>query len=205
MRWLIPRMSAFQRRHTEVEIRLTTSVAPVNFLDNSYDLAIRAAVAAPGGCRSTPFMDERIVAVCHADLLETKPLTRPEDLQSHTLISYATEPYSWSDWLQAAQCPGLRAAGSLRFEQMFFALQAAVEGLGIVLVPLFLVIDDVVAGRLCVPFGPLATRRRTYFASFSSGATPFPVADNFCEWLIREGRDTQGIIAEWAREMDWSF
>jgi LysR family transcriptional regulator, glycine cleavage system transcriptional activator len=205
MRWLIPRMSVFQRRRTEVEIRLTTSVAPVSLLESGYDIAIRGADAASEGYRSIPFMPEVIAPVCHVDLLERKPLARPEDLQLHTLISYATEPYSWSDWLQTAQRPGLRPAGSLQFEQMFFALQAAAEGLGVVLVPLFLVIDDIVAGRLCAPFGPLATRQRTYFANVPSNTTPSPVVDSFCEWLVQEGRDTQHVIAEWASEKGWSF
>jgi LysR family glycine cleavage system transcriptional activator len=205
MRWLIPRMSVFQRRRTDVEIRLTTSIAAVNLLEDSYDIVIRGADSAPAGCRSAPFLGEIIAPVCHVDLLESKPLTHPQDLQSHTLISYATEPYSWSDWLQTAQCPGLRAAGSLKFEQMFFALQAAAEGLGIVLVPLFLVIDDIVAGRLCAPFGPLATRRRTYFASLPGTAQPSAVADSFCEWLVEEGSDTQRVIAEWASEKGWTF
>jgi LysR family glycine cleavage system transcriptional activator len=99
-----------------VEIRLTTSVAAVNLLESGYDIAIRGGDAAPEGYRSKPFMPEVIAPVCHVDLLETKALVRPEDLQSHTLISYATEPYSWSDWLQTAQRPGLRPAGSLQFE-----------------------------------------------------------------------------------------
>jgi LysR family glycine cleavage system transcriptional activator len=205
MRWLITRMSVFQRKHPDVEIRLTTSLAPVNFQENAYEIAIRGGHAPLEGCVSLPFMTEIVAPVCHVDLLERLPLLQPQELQNHTLIGYATEPYGWNEWLDAAQCPDLKPAGSLKFEQMFFALQAASEGLGLVLVPLFLVIDDIVSGRLCVPFGPLAVRRRDYYANFASGPKCDPVIRSFCEWLQHEGKETENSIASWAQGQGWTL
>lgn len=205
MRWLIARMSGFQRRRPEVEIRMMTSIAPVNFQDNLYDVAIRGAHEPPYGCGSVRFMSEFILPVCHTDLLERAQLRGPEDLARHTLISYATEPYSWSEWLEAAGRPGLNPAGNLKFEQMYFALQAACEGLGLVLVPLFLVVDDIVAGKLCTPFGPLAMKRRNYYATFSTSSDALPLISNFCEWLQQEGRDTEQSIEDWATSKGWDL
>jgi LysR family glycine cleavage system transcriptional activator len=205
MRWLIARMSSFQRQRPDVEIRLTTSLAPVNFQENGYDIAIRGAHSPLPGCKSEPFMTEVVVPVCHTDLVEQGRLRRPEDLQQHTLIRYATEPYSWPDWLEAAGVKELQAANTLHFEQMYFALQAAAEGLGLVLVPLFLVVDDIVAGRLCAPFGLRAAMRRQYYTNVSSLATRHPVVNAFCDWLAREGRDTEDSIASWAQGMGWEL
>lgn len=200
MRWLIARLSSFQRRRPEVEIRMTTSVAPVNFREQGSDIVIRGAHAPLAGCVSKPFMTELIVAVCHVDLAEGGRLRRPADLARHTLIGYATEPYAWADWLGAAGVPELRPANMLTFEQMYFALQAALEGLGLVLVPLFLAIDDIIAGRLCTPFGPLASRERDYYANAAQAS---PAIESFFEWLLREGHDTQQAMAEWARSAGW--
>ncbi|MES2186594.1 MAG: transcriptional regulator GcvA [Pseudomonadota bacterium] len=205
MRWLIARMSGFQRLRPDVEIRLTTSLAPINFQEHSYGVAIRGAHAPLPGCRSQGFMTELIVPVCHTDLLEQGRLREPDDLRRHTLIGYATEPYTWPEWLSTAGVPGLQGAGTLHFEQMYFALQAAAEGLGIVLVPLFLVVDDIVSGRLCAPFGPLAAMQRTYYANTAPGAARNPIVEGFCEWLLREGRDTEESINSWARSMGWKL
>ncbi|WP_424135774.1 LysR substrate-binding domain-containing protein [Roseomonas chloroacetimidivorans] len=187
MRWLIPRMSSFQRRHPEVEVRMTTSLGPVIF-DGRYDIAIRGAQAPLQAAVSEPFMTEVIVPVCHADLAERGKLREPQDLASCTLIAYATQPYSWPEWLEAAGVPHLRPAGTLQFEQMYFALQAAAEGLGVVLVPIFLTIDDIIAGRLCAPFGMLAAKQRRYYANAPART---PLINDFIEWLMREGRDTE--------------
>jgi LysR family transcriptional regulator, glycine cleavage system transcriptional activator len=194
MRWLLARMSGFQRRRPDVEIRLTTSTAPVNFQENAYDIAIRGAHEPVPGCVSQPFMTELIVPVCHSDLLDGGQMRTPRDLSRQTLISYATEPYSWADWLLATNVHGLKPRGSLKFEQMYFALQAAVDGLGVVLVPLFLAIDEVITGTLCLPFGKLGAMQRRYFAN---AAHPTPLVDAFYDWLIREGRDSERSMAEW--------
>ena len=193
MKWLLSRISGFQRRRPEVEIRLTTSTAPVNFQENGYDIAIRGAHEPLTGCVSRPFMTELIVPVCHADLLDRGQLREPRDLAGQILISYATEPYSWADWLLAANVVDLKPRGSLKFEQMYFALQAAVDGLGVVLIPLFLAIDDIITGNLCMPFGTLAAKQRQYFAN---AAHSTPIVEVFCEWLLREGQDTEKSMAE---------
>jgi LysR family glycine cleavage system transcriptional activator len=176
----------------------------VSFQDNAYDIAIRGAQAPFEGCASLPFMTEIIAPVCHPDLLEKQPLAQARDLAGHTLISYATEPYSWDQWVNAAGGPSLRPAGALKFEQMYFALQAASEGLGLVLVPLFLVIDDMLAGRLCAPLGLLAAKRRTYYANYAKSAKPSPLIDSFCQWLQQEGRDTEQSITAWAHSHGWT-
>jgi LysR family glycine cleavage system transcriptional activator len=198
MRWLIARMSGFQRMRPEVEIRLTTSLAPVNFTQNGYDVAIRGANEPLPHCISEPFMSELIVPVCHVDLVQKGRLRRPDDLAQVTLLSYSTEPYAWSDWLAAAEVADLVPLNTLHFEQMYFALQAATEGLGVVLVPLFLAIDDILAGRICTPFGLLHAKRRRYFAN---SAIRNPVIDDFRRWLLHEGAETERSIEAWAREV----
>ena len=205
MRWLIPRMSGFQRRHTDVEIKLTTLIGPVDFQENGYDVAIRGALEPSPHCCSVPFMTETIVPVCHVDLLEGGRLGSPQDLAAQTLISYGTEVLPWSDWLKAAGMPDLRPAGVLKFDQLYFALQAAAEGLGVVLAPLFLVADDIAQGHLCAPFGTLAALRRVFFANYSANRKDLSVIRSLCDWLVREGRDTEQAIAAWADSKGWKL
>lgn len=191
MRWLIPRISRFQQRRAGVEVRLTTSYAPVNFQEHAYDVAIRGASEPLPNVVSTPFLSELIVPICHSDLGAGQRLNEPRDLARHTLISYATEPYGWSDWLAEAGEPALQPAGQLKFEQMYFALQAASEGLGVVLLPLFLAMDELLAGKLCIPFGVRAAKRRQYFAYCGHRNA---VVDDLMQWLVDEGAETERAL-----------
>jgi len=201
MRWLIPRISAFQRKHTGVEVKLTTSTAAVNFEESSYDIAIRGAHQSLPGVVSVPFMTETIVPICHPDLLEGGRLKTPADLSQHTLISYNTEPVTWTDWWRLLDTPQPAPVNTLQFEQMYLALQAAAEGLGVVLVPLFLVADDIISDQLCAPFGMSLAHQRQYFANSAASLNPSPVIENFREWLLKEGQDTERSIDQLARSI----
>jgi len=206
MRWLIPRISAFQRRREGLEVKLTTSTEPIDFEARQYDLAIRGALQPFANMQSVPFMTETIVPICHPDLLDGGALSTPKGLESQTLISYDTEPVSWQQWREGIEhnkWSDLSHQSTLQFEQMYFALQAAIEGLGVVLVPLFLVADDIIAGRLCAPFGLFGSRQRMYYANFSSTLMAMPSMESFCEWLLKEGKDTEQSIEQLSESMGW--
>ncbi|WP_170942103.1 LysR substrate-binding domain-containing protein [Noviherbaspirillum denitrificans] len=196
LRWLIPRLATFQRKNLGVKLRLTTSVAPVDFSRGEYTVAIRGAVEPMPGIYSCAFLTERILPVCHPDLMEKFQFSSPEDLANQTLLSYSTEPYSWHDWFATVGAPDVRPAAMLNFEQMYFALQAAEEGLGLALIPYFMVVDEVAAGRLCTPFGVLGMRTRKYFANVKPGSTPNSAIDAFCNWLMQEGENTTALCDE---------
>lgn len=193
LRWLIPRLSMFQRRHLGIDVRLTTSVAAVDFSKSEYDIAIRGAAEPLSGIASRPFLTESILPVCHPDLLQKLPLANPEDLARHTLLSYSTEPYRWQDWFGQVNAAEVKPAGALNFEQMYFALQAALEGLGIALIPYFMVADDIAAGRLSAPFGALGVRTRRYYANLAPNTVPSLAQNAFCDWLEQEGRETMKL------------
>ena len=205
MRWLIGRISAFQRRRPDVELRLTTSLDPVNPNEDGFDVAIRGEQGETAGWTAVPFMTELITPVCHVDLAAGGGLLRPEDLKAHTLITYLTEPYDWGQWFARAGAEMAPDQRTLRFEQMYFALQAAQEGIGVGLFPLFLVIDELAAGRLCTPFGGLGLRKRFYSALFRAGADDSAAAAEFCAWLAEAGRETEQATQDWAKSMGWFF
>jgi LysR family glycine cleavage system transcriptional activator len=194
--WLIPRLSMFQRRHADINVRLTASLRPVDFSKEKCHIAIRGGDQPLTGYSSRAFLTESILPVCHTDLPKRQPLSTPRDLAHCTLLGYSTQPYGWDDWFKAVGAQDVRAAGSLNFEQMYFTLQAALEGLGVALIPYFLVADDIAAGRLCAPFGTMGVRTRHYYAYLNPATTPDPSQDAFCNWLEQEGTATTALCEQ---------
>ncbi len=190
LRWLIPRFSTLQRRHLDLKVRLVTSMAPVDFSTKEYDIALRGAATPPDPASARFFLTESILPVCHPDLLEKHLLLSPADIAQHTLLNYSTEPYSWHDWLAAVGAVEVRPLATINFEQMYFALQAAIDGLGIALMPYFLAIDDIAAGRLCTPFGGLGVQTRAYYAYVDPASKNNLARNAFCDWLAEEGAAT---------------
>lgn len=193
MVWLIPRISMFQRMRPDIDIKLTTSVAPIESSFETYDIAIRGIGDTVHGMHAVPFMTETIVPVCHPDQLEGGKLSRPAALKDHTLISYQTESYGWNEWLACVDLPDLIPARILNLEQMYFARQAASEGLGVALIPYFLIADDIATNRLCMPFGTLGAKIRMYSANYSETSRSLADREAFCRWLVAQGAETMQL------------
>jgi LysR family glycine cleavage system transcriptional activator len=190
MRWLIPRLTRFQRAHPEIELRLATSDRPVSATDG-FDVAIRRGPEPWPGCRAAPFLVERELPVCSPSLLARRPILTPVDLVSggHVLLHADTRPNAWARWFEAAGVPAARvaAAAAQRFDHFYLTLQAASDGLGVALGPMPIIGDDLAAGRLVAPLDGPAVPARSYcwVAPESRAATPEVAA--FCTWLAAEG------------------
>jgi len=189
MRWLIPRLSGFQRRHPSIDIRLSSSIEPIDFSLGAYEIAIRRLSAPRPGLFCKSFLPEEALPVCSPALLASGRLKQPQDLADETLIHTLAEPDAWPNWFDWVGCKELRARTTLNFEHLYYALQAAVEGLGIPIVPFPLVADDIAAGRLCLPF-PTAVKSRRYSVVHPGIAHKKEPINLFCDWLIEEGANT---------------
>jgi LysR family glycine cleavage system transcriptional activator len=183
LRWLIPRLSGFQRANPAIELRLTTSNVPLARLTEPFDVAIRGGPETRPGHVAEPFLSERRIPVCSPALLRRLPLDEPAQLRQHTLLHAATLPRVWPDWLRAAGVPDLAPQASVTLEHFYLTLQAALDGLGIAMGPERLIADDVAAGRLVLPFAGPALPARSYYTYVPEARTEDPAIRAFCGWL----------------------
>lgn len=187
LRWLIPRLSAFQRAHPAIEIRLTTSNVPLAHVIEPFDIAIRGGPDRRPGFLGRPFLTETRSPVCSPDLLRQEALSRPEHLARHTLLHSATLPDVWPQWLHAAGVPDLAPRASVTLEHFYLTLQAALDGLGVAMGPERLIADDVAAGRLMLPFDGPALPARSYHTYVPEGRAEHAAVRAFCDWLATAG------------------
>lgn len=78
-------------------------------------------------------------------------------------------------------------AESLELEHLYFALQAALDGLGMTIGYSSLVASDIEDGRLVAPFGPLTVQSPGYFIIIREERRHDPLLKTFCDWLMVEG------------------
>ncbi|KOS76427.1 bacterial regulatory helix-turn-helix, lysR family protein [Burkholderia mallei] len=123
MKWLLPRLSRFQREAPNVELKLSTSNAPLGSLDG-FDVAIRRGPGRWPNCTSGRFLDESVIPVCSAALLKRAPIASADDLARHVLLHSDTRPDAWREWFAAAGAP-LKGRKKQSFDHFYLALQAA--------------------------------------------------------------------------------
>jgi LysR family glycine cleavage system transcriptional activator len=187
MRWLLPRLPRFHRAHPGVELRLVTSDAPLAALASDFDVAIRRGPEVWPGYVSEPFLAEREVPVLSPALLARQPLANAADLARHTLLHAETRPGAWRRWLGVAGLDGLVPAANQQFDHFYMALQAAIDGLGVVLGPRPVIDDELKAGRLVASLAGPEVESRAYCRVVPQARAADGVIGDFCRFLAEEG------------------
>ena len=144
MRWLVPRLPDFTRRHPEITINLTTRLKPFDFATEPFDAAIHFGGDLPG-THSLLLMREQVLPVC-----ATTFLTTPVDatrLARLPLLHIQTRPEAWRDWF-AVQGVNPGALPGATFDQFTTIIQGALHGLGVALLPEYLVDRELASGQL---------------------------------------------------------
>jgi LysR family glycine cleavage system transcriptional activator len=194
MKWLIPRLSSFHRNNRDIEVRLSTGIGPPGELEmNKFDIVIRRLAGPEVDARSMPFLASTLLAVCAPELIERHPIESPHDLLALPLIEAATSNVSWADWFTKAGCELSPKAKFTRFEQMFFAVEAALDGLGVALLPSALVVDDLAARRLVLAYNLTGVYERDYSYILSPFDRTRKNATLFGEWLSKQGEESNHL------------
>lgn len=186
LHWLIPRLSEFRAEHPHLEIRLVTSQGPI-VRSGAVDLHIRRDPAHFGGLAGTPFMSEHATLVCSPRLAERSAWQTPADLLAAPRVHMRSRPDLWPKWLAAAGLSAAPATEFIEFDNTILAIQAAVEGLGVALVPRLFVEGLLLAGTLLeVPLAAPFESGAYHLLHESEAATE--AAQVFADWLqLRAG------------------
>lgn len=188
-KWLLPRLPAFQQSHPAIQVNLTARTRPFLFDDTSFDAAIHAGVSAWPGTESLFLMEESLVAVCSPQIAGSRRKFTRADWQRHTLLQQSTRPYAWREWFAAS---GLNVEGDLagpRLELFSMLAEAAMHGMGVALVPAFLVQDELARGRLVVVSQQAVSSGRSYFLIYPEQKSGSAALHAFGRWLQSQAKE----------------
>jgi LysR family glycine cleavage system transcriptional activator len=204
-KWLIPRLSRFQERHPDVEVRLSADMALVDFAGSDIDLAIRYGAGGYDGLHCERLMSESVVVVGSPRLLESVgPISAAADLVGLPLIhddGPERDPScpTWSMWFAARGARNVDAERGLRFNQSSLALEAAVAGKGLVLAKRQLALRDIADGALATPLNehdaPLGF---AYWLVWPRGRRFEPAQTTFLEWLREQAMEGDSVADQTA-------
>ncbi len=185
-KWLIPRLFRFRQAHDGIDVRLSTSEKLADFVNDGIDIAIRYGSGRYPGIKAELLMREEVFPVCSPLLLEgPHPLKSAADLKHHTLI-HDDFNIDWAMWLKSAGVDGIDPHRGPRFESSFHAVQAAIQGEGVVLGRSPLVADDLKAGRLVRPFSVSLPADLAYYVAYPAQTSQRPKVRAFRDWLFEE-------------------
>ena len=147
-RWLVPRLDGFTRRHPGIDVRLSASNDLVDFRRDGVDIAIRYGTGVDPGLAAQLLFPADPVAVCSPSLCRPDGTLDPADLGTRVPLLHDSH-FLWAEWYRAAGRDEARRG--VRFSHTLHAIEAALLGQGIALVPRPLVERELQAGQLAAP------------------------------------------------------
>ncbi len=192
--WLMPRLSAFQVAHPEIETRLNASIEMIDFADSDIDLTIRhtAKVDTPG-LTAHRLMEEELIPVASPQLLERQPLRNQADLAQVQLIHAVPRMGRWRAWLRAMGADKIDAEAGPKFDHDAMAVQAALSGMGVAIVSRGLVAKQLADGTLVAPFPHDLHSDLAFWLVYPRYRGDDPAIRAFRDWLFQQvGRTVPG-------------
>ena len=187
-KWLIPRLPDFHAKHPGIEVRLSTAVPDVDFDRDEVDMAIQFGDGQWPNTQSDRLFTDQTEPVCSPAFLAmyAPESQHPESLLRQRLLLSRYRRNDWSDWLEVNQLSSMSVDSKrMSFGSSILALQAAVDGLGIVIGQTRLLASDFETGRLLRPFAgtrwkPLRSDRAYYLLR------PLHQRESNKTWAFRE-------------------
>jgi len=150
-KWLQPRLSDFQSAHPEVRVRLSTVTGADDLDASRFDIAIAYALPRTTRHEVRPLLSERLRPLCSPALAKALGLCTLHDLSRATLI-HSTNAVTWTDYLRQLGFAELRPANEFWLDRSSMAIDAAVNGRGVILEGDVLVEQELRVGTLVAPF-----------------------------------------------------
>jgi len=193
MRWLVPRLPDFAHRHPEVTINLSTRLEKFNFASEPFDAALHFGQPDWPGTDALRLRREAMVAVAAPDFLARQRAIRdPRDLLRLPLLHIGTRPDAWADWFAAHGITGMPIGGTIH-DQFSTIMQMALHGMGVALLPDYLVEQETATGRLVPLCGGPVTMRGGYFLVWPVRRAHAPALAAFRDWLAGQADDEDGL------------
>jgi DNA-binding transcriptional LysR family regulator len=185
-RWLVPRLGRFFAEHDDVAVTIESRSKPFSFTEDAFDIAIHFGQPVWAGGVPTFLCHEQVLPIANRTLAERLNIQKALDFGRAPLLHLITRPKLWAEWLQLQGADIENAYVGLRLDQFSMMVTAVAAGLGVALLPTYLVEEELASGAF-VALLPLPMQtENAYYCVRPEAKQSHLMADAFQAWLISE-------------------
>lgn len=183
-RWLIPRLGDFVQRYPDVTVNIAARTEPFDFAKEPFDAAIHFGAPHWAEAVCEYLMHEQVVPFCSPGYQHQHDIQKVSDLAAVVLLQQSTRPAQWAEWFEQSGGGTAKALRGPRFEQFAMIAQAAVSGMGVALLPRFLVEAEIASGALVELFPQALTSSDAYYLVYPESRAQAPLVRAFRDWIL---------------------
>ena len=189
IQWLVPRLSAFNALHPDIDVRIKAVDQAENSLTEDVDVAIYYGRGSWPNIHADKLHTEYLIPVCSPLLLQENapngkpPLLSLDDLQHHTLL-HDTSRKGWKRWFRQVGVKAVNVNHGPIFSHSAMVVQAALYGQGVALAYSVLAKPDIDSGRLICPFNDVLVSKNAYFVVCRETQKEVGKIEAFRSWLL---------------------
>lgn len=193
VRWLLPKLSDFYRRHPDIALSIETVATEVVEPSSDSDAYILYLAEPSSDSACLTLFEEALVPVCAPGLADsTRPLDSVDDLVRFALLHRSADKQAWIDWLAANGGKSLEDYRHIPFNLDELALDAAARGLGVAMTDMTLAEESIDRGVLVVPFGQPLKTGGNYSLCPQPSAASHPACSLVMQWFAQQAEQDAG-------------
>jgi LysR family glycine cleavage system transcriptional activator len=181
-------LSDFQRSNPRITINITTRQSPVDFTTEPFDAAIFNDPSLWPGTVSQHLMDADLVAVCSPKLHAKRAIKEAADVARFPLLHKIGKPNRWGEWMAKAGVAFDEPMRGHTYQNFAMLAQAAASGLGVALLPRYLVDQELSEKRLEIVAKRLVEMSTSYHLIVPEVRASSSAVPTFAKWLIAEAQ-----------------
>lgn len=189
-----PVIADYVHRYPDVKLEISLNDRRLDLVEEGFDLAIRIGTLPESGLIARKLAVDRTVVCASPAYLQQHGIPKvPADLARHSCLGY-TYTSSGDEWsLRSAEMDAaIRIAGSIKANNGDMLRLAALNGAGVIFQPLFIVQDDLHAGRLVQILGDYTSKDLGIYAVYPSRKHLSAKVRTFVDFLVGQ----LGAVAE---------
>jgi LysR family glycine cleavage system transcriptional activator len=186
--WLVPRLSLFQKQNPAITIHVTTWQPPIDYSHAPFDAAVLHTESYWPGTISYHLFDEDMVVVANPTLQAGQAIKAAADVTKFTLLHNVSGPRRWIEWMSEARAEIDCPLHGHTYQNYAMVVQAAAAGVGLALLPRYLVEDGVAAKQLEIVANGFAALKTSYHLILPETRVSSYAVESFAKWLIAEAQ-----------------
>lgn len=187
-----PVVAAFLTRYPEVEVQMVLEDRFVDLIADGYDVAIRIGALADSSLRARKLAETRSVLAASRDYLAVAGTPRAvDDLNNHQLLHYShlSTGNFWRMRTVSGEERQVRVGGRLTVNNGEALMKAAEAGLGIAMIPDFMLGSALVEGRLVELLPDRPAENMGVYAVYPPGRFQQPRLRAFVDFFAESFRE----------------